>query len=106
MEGLALSLSVAALVCTPFSFSPEMMNFEFIHVLPIIGLAIMVPLLPYILEMMALRMLPTSTFGILMSLEPSFGAIAGFLILGQAMTVSQMAGVALVVAASIGATRS
>ena len=104
MEGLAVSLTVAALVCIPFSFGPDMLNFNVVHILPIIGLAIMVPLLPYILEMMALRMLPTSTFGILMSLEPSFGAIAGFLVLGQAMTVSQMAGVGLVVAASVGAT--
>jgi inner membrane transporter RhtA len=87
MEGLALSLSVAALVCTPFSFSSEMIAFNPVHLLPVIGLAILVPLLPFVLEMMALRLLPTSTFGIL-------------------MTLSQMAGVALVVVASIGATVS
>ena len=74
------------------------------HLIPIVGLAFMVPLLPYVLEMMALRTLPTSTFGILMSLEPALGALAGFVILGQAMTLSQMLGVGLVVAASIGAT--
>lgn len=106
MEGLTLSLAVAALVCTPFSFSNEIMHFEATHILAIIGLAIMVPLLPYVMEMMALRLLPTSTFGILMSLEPGFGAIAGFMVLGQAMTLSQIAGVGLVVAASVGATMS
>jgi inner membrane transporter RhtA len=106
MEGLTLSLSVAALVCMPFSFTPEILQFNPVHLLPVVGLAILVPLLPFVLEMMALRMLPTATFGILMSLEPSLGAIAGFLVLGQFMTLSQMAGVALVVVASIGATIS
>jgi inner membrane transporter RhtA len=68
------------------------------------GLAILVPLLPYALEMVALRRMPTSSFGILMSLEPALGAAAGFLILAQPMTMLQMLGTAFVVAASAGAT--
>ena len=71
-----------------------------------VGLAILVPLLPYALEMTALRQMPTSTFGILMSLEPAFGALAGFLVLAQPLTLLQTFGTALVVAASIGATSS
>ena len=46
----------------------------------------------------------TSAFGILMSLEPALGALAGFLVLGQPMTPFQMLGTALVVAASAGVT--
>ena len=68
------------------------------------GLAILVPLLPYTLEMIALRRMPTASFGILMSLEPAIGALAGFIILMQPMTLLQMMGTALVVAASAGAT--
>jgi inner membrane transporter RhtA len=68
------------------------------------GLALLVPLLPYALEMVALRRMPTSSFGILMSLEPAIGAFAGFVILTQPLTPSQMFGTGLVVAASIGAT--
>jgi inner membrane transporter RhtA len=68
------------------------------------GLALLVPLLPYALEMTALRRMPTASFGILMSLEPAIGAAAGFVILTQPMTLLQMAGTTLVVLASAGAT--
>jgi inner membrane transporter RhtA len=46
----------------------------------------------------------TSSFGILMSLEPALGAIAGFVVLSQPMTALQIMGTVLVVAASAGAT--
>jgi len=62
--------------------------------------------LPYALEMVALRRMPSASFGILMSLEPAIGALAGFLILAQPMTALQILGTALVVAASAGATAS
>jgi inner membrane transporter RhtA len=61
--------------------------------------------IPYTFELEALRRLPTSTFGILMSLEPAFAALAGFLVLGQSLGARALAGMALVVAASVGATR-
>ena len=70
------------------------------------GLALLVPLLPYALEMTALRRMPMSAFGILMSLEPALGALAGFLVLSQPMTPLQMLGTGLVVAASAGVTTS
>jgi len=61
--------------------------------------------IPYTFELEALRRLPTSTFGILMSLEPAFAALAGFLVLGQSLSARALAGMALVVAASVGVTR-
>lgn len=103
-EGLAISLAVSAIVATPFGFADGLSGISLEGLLGMAGLAILVPLLPYTLEMTALRRMPTATFGILMSLEPAFGALAGFLILSQPMTVLQMLGTALVVAASIGAT--
>ncbi|MDK4713341.1 EamA family transporter [Rhizobium sp. CNPSo 4039] len=104
LEGLSMSLLVAAVVSTPFGFASAVPNLTAFGLLEIAGLALLVPLMPYVLEMVALKRMPTSSFGILMSLEPAIGAFAGFVILSQPMTPSQMFGTALVVAASIGAT--
>lgn len=69
-------------------------------------LAVLVPLFPYALELMALRRMNASAFGLLMSLEPAIGASAGFIVLGQAMAALQLIGVALVVATSAVGTAS
>jgi inner membrane transporter RhtA len=106
LEGLSMSLLVAGVVSTPFGLASTMGAFTPTGLLEVLGLAILVPLLPYALEMVALRRMPTASFGILMSLEPAIGALAGFLILAQPMTALQMLGTALVVAASAGATFS
>lgn len=104
LEGLSMSLIVAAVVATPFGFADAAPHLTGFGLMEMAGLALLVPLLPYALEMVALRRMPTSSFGILMSLEPAIGAFAGFVILSQPMTPSQMFGTALVVSASIGAT--
>lgn len=103
-EGLSMSLIIAAIVATPFGFASAVPHLTGHGLLEMAGLALLVPLLPYALEMVALRRMPTSSFGILMSLEPAIGAVAGFVILTQPLTPSQMFGTGLVVAASIGAT--
>ena len=104
LEGLSMSLLVATVVAAPFGLprAGEAMSPEGIGMM--IGLALLVPLIPYAMEMIALRRMPMSAFGILMSLEPALGALAGFLVLGQPMTALQMLGTALVVAASAGVT--
>jgi inner membrane transporter RhtA len=106
LEGLSMSLIVAAIAAAPFGImraheavSPEGLGM-------MLGLALLVPLIPYALEMIALRRMPMAAFGILMSLEPALGALAGFLVLSQPMTPFQMLGTALVVAASAGVTSS
>jgi len=104
LEGLSMSLIVAAMAATPFGLYESAGAITFDGVLHITGLAILVPLLPYALEMVALRRMTTSAFGILMSLEPAIGALAGFLVLSQPMTILQVFGTLLVVAASAGAT--
>ena len=60
---------------------------------------------PYSLEMIALRTLKPSVFGILMSLEPAAAALAGALLLRELLAPLQLLAIACVVAASIGATR-
>ena len=62
--------------------------------------------LPYSLEMFALTRLPRATFGALMSLEPAVGALFGWLVLRQHLTLRQEAAIASIILASAGATAS
>jgi len=59
--------------------------------------------IPYSLELDALRRIPARVFGVLMSLEPGVAALAGFVVLGQALGATDLLAIALVVAASAGA---
>ncbi|MFJ4883825.1 EamA family transporter [Streptomyces sp. NPDC088731] len=106
-DGLALAMVVAALLSLPLgimeSGSKLLVPFT-------VGLgaavALLSSVLPYTLELMALRRLPAPTFAILMSLEPAIAATAGFLILDQALTTTDALAIALVIGASMGAVRS
>ena len=60
--------------------------------------------IPYSLELESLRRLPARVFGVLMSLEPAVAALAGFVVLGQALGAGDLVAIGLVVAASAGAT--
>src|SRR5207237_10071132 len=70
------------------------------------GLALLLPVIPFALEMSALRRLTTAAFGTLMCLEPALALLAGLALLGQVPQVWALAGVALVVAAGLGAVRT
>lgn len=70
------------------------------------AVAMLSSVVPYSLELEALRRMPARVFGVLMSLEPAVAALAGFLVLGQILNFGQWAGVVCVVAASAGATRT
>lgn len=106
-QGLATSLLVAALVSLPFAVvEVGTLAFPWEQLAWTAGLAVMLPLVPYLLEMSALRRLPAAAFGVLMSLEPAAGAIAGWLILGQMMDGNQILGTLLVIIASIGVVRA
>jgi inner membrane transporter RhtA len=106
LEGLAVSIPVAALVSTPFAV-PEIGRALTPHLLLIgLGLALLLPVIPFGLEMYALRRLTTAAFGTLMCLEPALALLAGLVLLGQVPGLSALAGVALVVAAGLGAVRT
>ncbi|WP_245720298.1 EamA family transporter [Nocardia uniformis] len=70
------------------------------------AVAMLSSVVPYSLELEALRRMPARIFGVLMSLEPAVAALAGLLVLGQILNFGQWAGVVCVVAASAGATRT
>jgi inner membrane transporter RhtA len=106
VEGLALSLTVAAFCSAPFGLSETMKHgLEIKVLLGSAGAALLLPVLPYVLEMLALRKLTTGALGTLMSFEPGIAAIIGFVLLGQSATFLQCAGIAAVTAASLGAVR-
>jgi inner membrane transporter RhtA len=69
-----------------------------------VGIAILSSAIPYSLEMMALKHIPTKTFGLMMSLEPAAGAIIGLVILHELLSPLQWLAIALVVVASAGSS--
>lgn len=106
-DGLALALVVAAVLILPFGIVESGAKLIDPTVLMLgAAVAILSSVLPYTLELLALRRLPASTFAVLMSLEPAIASLAGFLILSQALSLTEALAVALVIAASMGAVRT
>lgn len=68
----------------------------------VLGMAFFSSALPYSLEMIALKRVPAKTFGILMSLEPAFGAVIGLVLMGEKLSMRQTFAVGLIVVASLG----
>ena len=62
--------------------------------------------LPFALEMVALRRLPSHTFGTLLSAEPAIGSLIGFLVLGEKLPLIQCVAVGLIVISSVGCALS
>jgi inner membrane transporter RhtA len=71
-----------------------------------LAVALLSSVIPYSLETESLRRLPASVFGVLMSLDPAVAALAGFLLLGQTLGLREMVAIGLVIAASVGVTRT
>jgi inner membrane transporter RhtA len=71
-----------------------------------LGLALLLPVVPYTLELLALRRLDAGTFGTLMSVEPAAAALVGAVMLHQIPGWAQALGIALVTIAAIGAART
>lgn len=103
--GLAAGMGVAALLSLPTGLSGAMT----IAADPkLLGFAIMVGILgsviPYACEFHALRRLRPQVFGVLLSLEPMFAALAGLIILFQGIGILGCIAIACVITASIGTT--
>jgi inner membrane transporter RhtA len=103
-SGLAIAMVVGALVVLPAGviqadgalLQPEMLGSALV-------VALLSSVVPYSLELEALRRLPEAVFGVLMSLDPAVAALVGFLALGQALDPREILGIAMVVVASAGA---
>ncbi|MEU6205210.1 EamA family transporter [Micromonospora musae] len=105
-DGLAVALVVAAVLTLPAGLATAGRVLLDPSVLALgVVLAALASGLPYTLELVALRRLPTATFAVLMSLGPAVAALAGYLVLGQRLTALEVVAIGLVIAASIGAVR-
>ncbi len=99
LEGLALAMVVATAVTLPLGIG-SVPQWDAGTLLKGLGIAVLSSVLPYSLELLALRRLTAQVFGILLSLEPAAAALAGLIVLGQVLRPTQLAGMALVVGAS------
>jgi inner membrane transporter RhtA len=103
-SGLALAMAVGALIVLPAGViqgGSALAEPDLLASALVVALASSV--LPYSLELEALRRLPEAVFGVLMSLEPAVAALAGFVVLGQDLGARELVAIAMVVAASAGA---
>jgi inner membrane transporter RhtA len=104
--GLALAMCVATILALPVGViegGAHLIQPRSLALGAAVG--ILSSAIPYSFEMEALRRMATSVFGVLMSLEPAMAALAGFLVLGQGLSGRELVGIALVVVASVGASR-
>jgi inner membrane transporter RhtA len=101
LDGLAIAMTIAAVLVAPIGavtggsalWTPDALWRGGV-------IAVLSSVLPYSLELIALRRLAAHVFGILLSLEPAVAALAGLLVLGQHLTAVQLLGMTCVVAAS------
>ena len=105
VASLAPAFMVGAVVIAPIAMIQGLDGIGGAHVLSAgLVVAVLSSVVPYGLELAAIRHLPSRVFGVLMSIEPAFAAFAGFVILSQRLGVTQILGIALVVAACAAAT--
>lgn len=104
-DGLAVALAVAAVLVLPFGAEGALEAVrEPALLVGAVAVALLSSVISYGLELSALRRIPTRVFGILMSLEPAAAAVAGLVVLGQALGGREVVALLLVSAASLGIT--
>lgn len=105
--GLAVAFVIGAVAAAPLGTPGALTILTDTNLaLLVVGTALLGSLVPYSLELMALRRLPPGVFGILLSLEPVFAAFFGWLLLSQGLSTWQVAAIVLVITASVGVTWS
>jgi len=104
-RGLAMAMAVGALVVAPFGLAgggADLVDPELLGIAA--AVAVLSSVIPYSLELEALRRIAARVFGVLMSLEPAVAALAGLVVLDQRLDAAEWLAVGLVVAASAGVT--
>ena len=104
--GLSLAMAVGAVALLPVGVAgagSALLNPRLL--LLGAGVGLLSSVIPYSLEMAALRRISTSAFGVLMSLEPAIAALIGWLVLREALELRAIIALVLVTTAAIGATR-
>jgi inner membrane transporter RhtA len=107
VDGLVVALAVSTLLALPFGAEGASRAFTDVGVLVAgVAVALLSSVIPYGLELAALRRIPTRVFGVLMSLEPAAAAVAGLALLGQRLGARELVALVLVSVASLGVTVS
>ncbi|AZI59604.1 EamA family transporter [Nakamurella antarctica] len=105
LTGLSLTVPIAAATAGIIGI-PQAAGHLTVNVLAVgAGLALLLPVLPYAFELLALRRLTTAAFGTLMAVEPAIGLLLGLIVLHQRPSLIQLLGIVLVVAAGAAAQR-
>jgi len=105
-QGLALAMAAGSIMLAPVGVGQGGSELLSVSVLAIgAAVAVLSSVIPYTLELEALRRMPSNVFGVLMSLEPAAASLAGFVILGEDLVAREIVAIGLVVAASAGAAR-
>ena len=99
-----LTVTIAAIIIVPLGVAHAGAALLDMSLMPIaILMALFSAAIPFVLEFFAMPRMPARTFATLTSLEPGFGVLFGLLILQEVLTLPQLGGVGLVIAASAGA---
>jgi len=106
LTGLSLTIPVAAATAAVVGIPQAAGHLTAPIVVAAIGLALLMPVLPFALEMIALRHMNHAAFGTLMALEPAIGVILGLVVLHQHPSAVQTLGIMLVVVAGAAAQRN
>ncbi|MDS1269161.1 EamA family transporter [Lipingzhangella sp. LS1_29] len=106
VPGLALSMAVASLASAPLGAPQVVHHADLNLILATLGIALLFPLLPFLIDLQVLQRMRSGTYGTLISLEPAVSLTLGGIILTQIPVPGQLAGLALVILAGIGAARS
>ncbi|GMA29842.1 EamA family transporter [Arenivirga flava] len=105
--GLAVSMLVGAIAAAPLGAGDASQALrDPVLLLIFVAVALMSSVVPYSIELKALRTLPTYVFGVLQSFGPAAGAVAGYLVLAEALRWQEVVALALVSGASIGISLS
>ncbi|MGN6608339.1 MAG: EamA family transporter [Jatrophihabitans sp.] len=106
ITGLSLTTPVAAVVSASFGVPQAAGHLTGSVLAGAVGLAVLLPVLPYACELIALRSMPTAAFGTLMAVEPAIGTLLGLIVLRQHPDLAQLLGITAVVIAGIASQRT
>jgi inner membrane transporter RhtA len=105
LDGLAIAMIVAAVLVTPEGIATGGARLLDPAVLGMgMAVALLSSVLPYSLELIALRAVSPRAFGVLLSLDPAIAALAGLVFLGQHLDAHEVVAIVLVMAANIGSS--
>lgn len=104
-DAVTLGIGIAGLFVLPVGLlSGDLFHLDAKLLLIGFGVAFFSSVVPFTLDLYAMKGLKEKTYSILMSLEPAVAALSGFVFLGERLSSVQCLAIVCVIAASVGAT--